>query len=192
MAILNVSLARPHIGLVGGIASGKSTICDILAGIGYTSITLSTFVAEEIRANHVTTIDRRTYFQTANELRREKGNDVLCRLAISYITRNNINHFVVDGLRTLDEVRLMRLTFDDFFLIGVRIPLDKRVERVLARRRAIDPDSISDILLDMEREAKDVTEGCQLADVLDICDVSVDGQLPISATKDLLVRLVQP
>jgi adenylate kinase family enzyme len=131
MAAPNISLTRPHIGLVGGIASGKGTICDILAGIGYTIIALSDFIAEEIRAKQVTNIDRRTYFETANEMRREEGNDVLCRLAISYITRNNINPFVIDGLRTVDEVQLMRRTFDDFFLIGINVPIEKRIERVL-------------------------------------------------------------
>jgi dephospho-CoA kinase len=190
MAAPSISLTRPHVGLVGGIASGKGTICDILAGIGYTIIALSDFVAEEIRAKQATNIDRKTYFETANEMRREKGNDVLCHLAISYITRNNINHFVIDGLRTVDEVQLMRRAFDDFFLIGINVPLEKRIERVLARRRRIDPSSTSDILLDMTREAKDVAEGCQLGDVLNICDFYVDGQLSIPDTKDLCVRLV--
>src|SRR5205814_9582000 len=134
--------------------------------------------------------NRTDYFEMANSMRRAKGYDVLARLAIRTIKKEEHSCFVIEGLRTREEIGLLRRIFKDIVLVGVCTSLEERLRRVEARRRQIDPMEIQMILKDIDREASDVEEGCQLAAVMEICDIYISGELSLPDTEARILEVI--
>lgn len=172
--------SKDRIGVVGGIASGKTTVSNVLIDHGYGVISLSNFVREELIRRGITAANRNDYFEAANAMRRTHGKDILERLAVEKIARDGIRRFVIDGMRTPEGVDYLRKVFHDLLIIGVETPMEERIRRVMSRLRDIDPTSREAIQYDIAREWSDVPEGCQLGKVMEKCNVFVNGGLPIA------------
>ncbi|MDD5773106.1 MAG: dephospho-CoA kinase [bacterium] len=183
-------ITKKHIGIAGGIASGKSTICEIISRLNYSIISLSDFIKNEAYVKGIKISDRIDYFTIANLMREEKGNDILAKMAIEKIKRENIERFIIDGIRTTEEVILFRNKFYDFFLIGVEVSLATRLIRIKKRQREIDSNNNYNILNYIEKENSDTDNGCQLIKVMDMCDNIIDGNIPIQKISNNCFKLI--
>jgi dephospho-CoA kinase len=179
-----------HIGVVGGIASGKSTICGVLQRFGFAVISLSDLIVDEARSRGMELATRAQYFQLGDEMRYHRGRDILARLAADEVCRRGWRHFVIEGVRTTGEARFLRSTFPDILLIGVETPLEERLRRVKARSREIDPLDHDLILKNIERENSTNGDGCELLAVMEMTDLRISGELSAAETETSLLSII--
>lgn len=186
-------LSSPHLGLIGGIASGKTTIGNVLLDHGYKVISFSDFIRDEIDARGIKNPTRDDYFEMANEMRRTNSRDILARLAIEKVVKERIDRFVFDGMRNPDEIDFLRRFVRDFILIGVETATEERIRRVQVRLRGIDPTDRQKILGDIDREFFDPSpDGCRLSQVMSLADVFVNGNLSPDENKAFVEALKIP
>ncbi len=179
-----------HIGIAGGIASGKTTVSKIFEDFGFSIISLSDFIKKEIETNGMAMNSRDIFFETANAMRKMKGNHIIAQMAVDTILREKLQCFVIEGIRVVEEVTFLRKTFNDFFLIGLETPFKKRLQRIQESRRGIDHSQKDRILKDIIRENSDGSEGCQLNLVFKMCNVHINGDLSLREIKDKCHQIV--
>lgn len=101
----------------------------------------------------------------ADSQRKELGKDVWARRALE---RMHGDLFLVDGCRSMDEVRSYRGLSDDVRIVGIYASPSDRYERLVRRGRDDAPRDLSDF------DARDAREmGWGLSDVLALADVMV-------------------
>lgn len=190
MKFNRADIIRSQIGLVGGIASGKTTISKMFERFGFTIISLSDFIKEEIKAKNLEMMSRDVYFDTANAMRRQNGNHIIAQMAINKIVQDDPPCFLIDGIRVVEEVTLLREAFTDFFLIGINTSLEERLRRIQLRQREIDAIQIEKILKDISRESSDGAQVCQLDLVLQMCDMHINGAMALEEIRDECYKIV--
>ncbi len=121
------------IGIVGLPGAGKTTIADYLVRRKFSHIILSDFIKEEIIARGLTDFSRLTYQRIGNEIRERRGGDILARLAMKKIRRDNIVRAVIDGIRNIQEIAYLRRQ-KHFHLLGVTAQASVRFARLSERR----------------------------------------------------------
>jgi len=186
-------LSSPHLGLIGGIASGKTTIGNILNKHGYQVVSFSDFIRDELNARGVMNPNREDYFEMANSMRRTHSRDILARLAIKKVVGEGMDKFVFDGMRNPDEIDFLKRFIKDFILIGVETATEERIRRVQVRLRDIDPTDRVKILGDIDREFFDPSpDGCRLSQVMSLSDVYVNGNLTPEENRTFIEDLKLP
>lgn len=186
-------LSSPHLGLIGGIASGKTTIGNVLNQHGYQVISFSDFIRDELTARGVTDPNRGDYFEMANAMRRTHSRDILARLAIQKVVGQGVDRFVFDGMRNPEEIDYLKRFIRDFILIGVETATEERIRRVQVRLRGIDAVDREKILGDIDREFFDPSpDGCRLSQVMSLADVFVNGNLTPEENKIFIENLKLP
>lgn len=176
------------IGLAGGIASGKSTLCEILKEAGYAIVEISECIRDQLAQIDIFDPSRNDYYEIANAFRHEKGPQFWAEKVTEKIPDDPSSKIVISGIRTIQEVDYLRQRFPNFVLLGVDAPRDIRVARVKGRGRNIDPTITERIITDMNRELEDGPDGCQLKKTFELCDTVLDGSTTIS---DLRVRCLE-
>ncbi len=183
----------PHLGLIGGIASGKSTAGDIFKQHGYQVVSFSDFIKDELHSHGIMKPTRDDYFGMANQMRRDNSRDILARLAIQKVVMGGIDRFVLDGMRNSEEIDLLRKFVRDFVLIGVETDTEERIRRVQLRMRNIDHTERQRILGDIDREFFDPSpDGCRLSQVMSMADVYVNGNLTLEENRTFIENLKLP
>lgn len=173
-------ISAPHLGIVGGMASGKTTVGKILEKEGYKVISLSEFIKDELKSKGILKPTREDYFKTANELRQNYSMDILARLATKKIIDEGIEKFVIDGMRNPEEIYFLREFIRDFILIGVETSTEERIRRVQTRLREIDSKDYYRIFGDISREFFDPSsDGCRLGQVMSLTYLYINGDLPV-------------
>ncbi len=184
-----------HIGLVGGIASGKSTISRALEAKGYTVVTASDFIKAAIlneQTDATQAITRSDYFEKGTQMRREGGRGVVAQHVLAHLAANGITQFVVDGFRVPDEITYFKSIVTDFVVIGVDTNQKERIRRVLSRLRDIDSTEETDIVADIEREWRDPDpDGCHLEAVMEMCDFTISGEQAVEKTRETVYKLLK-
>ncbi len=180
------------IGLVGGIASGKSSVGEILTEHGFTVVELSDYIRRELEELGVVGASRVDYFDVAGARRREKGNDYWTRKAFEDLRGRIGGNVAISGIRTPEEIEFLRSKFRHILIVAIDAQREIRIERVRSRLRKLDPVSISGILSDMDRElADDKPEGCQLAKALEKVDVTLDSSSDLETLKQNCLALLR-
>lgn len=186
-------LSSPHLGLIGGIASGKTTIGKILGSHGYQVISFSDFIRNELLEHGIKDPTRHDYFQMANQMRHDHSKDILARLAIQKVVMQRIDRFAFDGMRNPEEIDFIRRFVRDFILIGVETDTDERIRRVQLRLRNIDHTDRAKILGDIDREFFDPSpDGCRLGQVMSLADVHINGNLTPDENRIVIKNLKLP
>lgn len=177
-------------GLIGGIASGKSTAAESFRESGFEVIELSNFIREQILALGIENPTRDDYFETGNAMRRESGNGIFSQLGISEIEKRGLKRAIISGIRTPEDVTNFRKRFPSFQAIAVDTPLDVRIKRITDRMRDIDPRDRAKMIADIDREWEDVVEeGCKLKQTIAMADIRIDGSQNIESMKEQCIAL---
>lgn len=128
------------IGIVGTIASGKSMLSDALVQKGFSKLSFSAEVREEAKKRGIE-IERKLLQDLGNEMRKKEGNDYWARRIIDKIKDGN---YVVEGIRNAAEVEALK-KLENFTLIAVDAPLEKRYQWVMLRGKDSDPSSLEGV-----------------------------------------------
>ena len=149
--------------LVAGMpGAGKEELLTVARGMGLPFLRMGDLVREAYAASGRTDITAGGF---ADEERRTHGKDVWARRAVE---RMSGDVFLVDGCRSMDEVRAYRSLGEDIVILGISAPPSARYERLVRRGREDAPRSID------EFDARDSREmGWGLAEVLALADVMI-------------------
>lgn len=120
------------IGLVGLPGSGKTTAAQILTKYGFKNIILSSFIKKELERKGLK-VSRENLQDMGDQLRLKKGSDILAHLALAKIKRQKINKATIDGIRNLEEVKLLQKE-SKFNLLGLSATPDKRFQRLIKNK----------------------------------------------------------
>lgn len=128
------------IGLTGTLASGKTTVSDLLQDKKYYS--LSQIVRDEATIKGIPHT-RENLQNLGDELRITHGIGVLAKKTLEKIERNNKNsefeNIIIDGIRNPGEIEVLRQD-KNFYLLAVDAPFEARWIRSLGRKRESDPE----------------------------------------------------
>lgn len=160
------------IGVTGFFCSGKDTMARYLIDRGFSHVSLSDILREELRARHLeVTIPSLT--EVGNELRRTEGPGVLAGRALDRMdqTRN----WVVTSIRHPAEVRDLRKR-PDFVMVFVEADQAVRFERSRQRARPGDPETLEAFIAEEGRQME-AAGGDGAAQQLEACRQLADEHI---------------
>ena len=166
--------------LIAGMpGAGKEELLGVARSMGIPFLRMGDIV-REFHASSGTDL---TVGAFANAQREEHGRDVWARRAIE---RMHGDVFLVDGCRSMDEVRSYRGLSDDVLIVGIFAPPAARYDRLVRRGREDAPRDIS------EFEARDSREmGWGLSDVLALADVMVLNDSDLETFRENARRVLE-
>jgi len=152
------------IGVTGTICCGKGEFTRLLVSKGFVKHAYGDVVREEAEKRGIE-INRKNLQRLGDEGRKEENGIWAERLKKRIEKGKN---FVVDGFRYPDQVEAFKV-FDDFILISIDAPIEKRFEWSVLRKREENPKTIEEF---KEADRRDLegykdgsgqnTEGCFL------------------------------
>jgi len=155
------------IGLTGRISSGKGFIKDFLEKIGFEYCTISDVIREEAAKRGIE-ITRKNLQDLGNEVRNKEGVGGWVRRLIEKMDLNK--NYIVDGIRNPGEVEELR-KLNNFFLIAVDAPQEKRYERLRLRAKPSDPKTWEGFLeIDIRDFGEDDPKGQQVCKCMEMAD----------------------
>jgi len=157
------------IGLTGPNASGKSEVANYIKSKGFIYHSLSDILREEAKKQGIEPL-RENLIKLGNDLRRKNGPSFLADRLISRLSKKE--NYVVDSIRNPAEVEVLR-EINNFILIGIDAPLEKRFERSLKRKRPGDAETLKNFIEKEGKENNKNLENQQLKTCLQMADVTI-------------------
>jgi dephospho-CoA kinase len=124
------------VGLTGVKYSGKTEVSKIFCADDWILVGFGDEVRIERYARNLP--EDADLHELGVRLRNEFGPQYVGRRVLSRISKNKDRRYVVDGMRTSEDLEVFR-NIPDFVLVGVTAPLEIRWKRCQKRRRADDP-----------------------------------------------------
>lgn len=147
-------------GLTGRNASGKTTVVDWFKAQDYAAGSCSDSIRAWLREAG-REINRDNLIEGGRTLREQGGGGVLAEMLLE--ANADVSHFIVDSIRTPDEVVALRAR-PDFRLIEIRASRDARWERLVERGRTGDAETYEQFVEQEERELAATGPGGQALD----------------------------
>ncbi len=113
---------------------------------------------------------RENLIKLGNELRRRNRASFLAEETIKRLAPAQ-NH-IVDSIRNPAEVGALK-RLDDFILIGVDAPVERRFKRGLDRKRPGDAQTLDDFIEKEKKENKNDSQNQQLKKCLQLADIVI-------------------
>lgn len=120
-------------GISGLPGSGKSLVSEIASQKGAIIVSMGDIIREEAKKRGETSKE------TATNLRKEFGDDIVSELTIKKIKNIETDNLVIiEGIRSHHEVEMFKENFDDFLILSIFSNPDIRFERLKKRMREDD------------------------------------------------------
>jgi len=150
-------------GISGLPGSGKALVSEIATERGAIIVSMGDIIREEAKKRGESTKE------TAVNLRKEFGNDIVSELTIKKIKKleedENNKLIIIEGIRSLHEVEMFKENFSDFFILSIFANETLRFERLKIRNREDDSQDYEGF------HKRDVTElGFGIGDVVALSD----------------------
>ena len=177
------------IGLTGQMASGKTTVVNVLLKLGYKLITLSDMVREECQRLGVKE-ERENLMNVGQILREKHGAGVLAERALEKIKSAGNDKWVVDGIRNPKEVEVLKKE-PDFVLIANTAPEDLIINRIRARKRSDDTFDELSIRRKLRREMGEgeLEDGQQVGKCIEMADYVFENIMPFEQVEEEFMKL---
>ena len=150
-------------GISGLPGSGKALVSEMATERGAIIVSMGDIIREEAKKR------RESTKETAVNLRKEFGNDIVSELTIKKIKKleedENNKLIIIEGIRSLHEVEMFKENFSDFFILSIFANETLRFERLKIRNREDDSQDYEGF------HKRDVTElGFGIGDVVALSD----------------------
>jgi dephospho-CoA kinase len=165
------------VGLAGMPGAGKSVVVNVARQRGYGVVVMGNEVREEAKRKGLK-LTRENLGKIMLELRREEGEAVIATRCIPRIDRMAEPKLIVDGIRSLSEVKEFKKHFPNFSLIVVCSSPETRFKRLYRRKRSDDPVSWANF---RERDVRELSVG--LGDVAAVAEHVIVNEEKIEALK---------
>ncbi|HCQ31422.1 TPA: hypothetical protein DIU27_03520 [Candidatus Collierbacteria bacterium] len=170
-------MKRMVIGLVGPIASGKGEVAKYLRDLGFTVLSLSDRVREEVSARGLP-LSRENLQNVGNDLREIFGGHVLAERTLELLGSTDGN-VVIDSIRNPSEIEFLRHVLG-ITVIGIDASPELRMEWYLDRawRRGEDGTSDADFVRANNRDLGlgENNFGQQVVRCLEMADVVIQNE----------------
>ena len=147
--------AMKVIGIFGLIGSGKDTVAEYLEEkYGFYHVSYGTIV-RELSKQLGRTLERDDLIKKQREYVQRYGQNYFGRLAVQKIRDSNEQFCVLSGIRRPQDIEEPRKAFgEDFLLVFIDASPRIRFERMHARMREGDPETLEEFLRQEEEEKK--------------------------------------
>jgi len=170
--------------IAGMPGAGKEELLSVAASMDVPSIRMGDVVREVYSASSESKSGV-SVGEFASAERKRFGKNIWAKRTIE---RMYGSVFLVDGCRSMDEVRSFRELSKDVVIIGIHSPPELRYERLVKRGREDAPKSIEEF---NERDSREITWG--LAEVIALSDIMIINSSGLeefhSASQDIMRRL---
>jgi dephospho-CoA kinase len=174
------------IGLTGTIASGKSTIAEILKKKSFEHHTYSDILRKEAKKLGIEET-RENLQRLGNKIKEESKNlGILSRLIIENATTENI---IADGIRTVDEITELK-KHPNTYVIGIDAPQKIRYERLSSRKRSGDPLTFEEFKKIDEYENKGLSPGQNIGDCLKHVDFFINNDTTVNQLRNNVEKIL--
>ncbi len=176
------------LGLTGRMAAGKGTVADYLKGEGFQYYSLSDAIRAELRERGIPE-SRASLTEVGNDLRASHGPGALAIRILQELDPSQ-DH-IVDSIRNPAEVDALRESGIPFVLICVEAALETRYERLRARDRVGDVDSLDAFRAQEERELQSADPSTQQLLATEAkADRSVSNDGDVTALHEEMARVL--
>ncbi|MEM3781832.1 MAG: AAA family ATPase [Candidatus Micrarchaeaceae archaeon] len=132
--------------IVGQIASGKSTVAELMKEKGYKTVEMGDVVREEMSKRNLE-IDSKSLRNFSAELRSSYGNDVVARLTLKELRRlggTSMSNTVITGMRSTYEEAYFKKSIKGLVVVAVLAPESIRFARIKKRNKPDDPKTLEE------------------------------------------------
>jgi len=149
--------------------SGKTEAINVVKKMNIPIIRMGDIVWEEVESKGLE-LNENNVGYVANEMRKKKGKEIWAKKTIKKIkSKNLIDTIIIDGVRSLEEVKYFKkILGDNFILISIDASDRLRYKRALMRNRKDDSKSIKSII---ERDQREINWG--LKSLIKSADISI-------------------
>tara|TARA_Y100000310_G_scaffold219541_1_gene220936 strand:+ start:1822 stop:2817 length:996 start_codon:yes stop_codon:yes gene_type:complete len=175
------------IGITGYYSSGKSSVAEYLEKRSFTHYSLSDEIRKEAKKRKIKPT-RENLIKLGNKLRRDFGPNILARRVMKKI--DNSNHHVISSIRNKNEVLALK-ELDNFILLNITSPIEKRFEWLQKRNREGDPKTIEELEKKELQEQSENIENQQLHLATKLADVTINNNSDIATLYKKLDKFLQ-
>ena len=175
------------IGVTGLYGSGKDTVAQLLMEKNFYHFSLSDFIREELKKRKMS-LTRDNLINLGNELREKFGNTVLAQRALAEIKDGE--NYVITSIRNVDEAKLI-LAREDAVLVNVIAPIHERLERLVARKREGDPQTLEELKAKERKEMSSNSAEQQLDRVSRLAKVTLRNDGNMEQLRSKVDRMVK-
>ena len=176
------------IGLVGKNSAGKGEAANFLKTVGYQYYSLSDVIRADLK-NKGEEPTRDRMIEYGRQLREQAGTSVLADRVREWLDADK--NYVIDSIRNPAEVASLKKE-PGFFLLAVQADAKLRFERMRARGRAGDPQTLAEFEAVEVRESDDSSEAAQkVAQTERLADFVIDNNGSLEDLADGMRQLMQ-
>jgi len=157
-------MTKVVIGIAGMPGAGKATFTEVARQKGYGVVVMGDEIRDETKRRGLKPTPE-NIGKVMLKLREEEGPAVVARRCIPKIEKAKESIVLVDGIRSLHEVKAFRKHFPNFILVAVHSSPETRFQRLFRRRRSDDPKGWETFL---ERDQRELDVG--LGDAIAMAD----------------------
>jgi len=169
------------IGITGTIASGKSTVAEILTEKGFKYYSVRNFLVDELEKKGLQ-INRENMVQVANELRTNNSSSYIIEKLYNQAKERNEN-CVIESLRNPGEVSYLK-DKGGFHLIAVDADPKVRYDRLKIRSGDTDKISFEDFILNEQKEMDSEDSNKQnIRKCIEMADFVLDNDNDVKSLK---------
>jgi dephospho-CoA kinase len=143
------------IGITGMPGAGKATVIQVAKELDHGIVVLGDVVREETKMRGLE-LTPENVGRVMIKLREENGPAVVAQRCIPKIMETECQTVIVDGIRSLYEVDVLKEHFKAFRLLAIHSSPETRFTRLVERRRSDDPLSWETFL---ERDRRELSVG---------------------------------
>ena len=169
--------------LISGMpGSGKEELLGVARSMGIPFLRMGDIV-RDFYASSGAEAEGLSVGQVASRERELHGSSIWAKRAIEEMSGDI---FLVDGCRSMDEVRSFRELSDDVHVIGIHAPRGIRYDRLVRRGREDAPGSIGDFDARDEREL-----GWGLSDVIALSDIMIVNDSTLGSFREKVAAVLE-
>jgi dephospho-CoA kinase len=155
------------IGLTGMPGSGKAIVRKIVKEMNYPVVVMGNVIREEAKRNNLKLTSENTG-SIMLKLRKEEGSDIVAKRCIPKIREAKERVVIVDGVRSLHEVKEFKIRFPKFISIAIHASPKTRFRRLRQRKRSDDPRTWKTFI---KRDLRELSVG--IGDVIATADLMI-------------------
>ncbi len=176
------------IGLTGKNAAGKGEVAKVIQEGGFEYYSLSDVLREELDSQKLPPT-RENMIRIGNELRQKYGPSVLANRILAKLEVDK--NYIIDSFRNPREVEAFRIK-DNFHFLHVTAVPEIRFERIKARKRVGDPNTLEEFKALEEREANSPDPYAQQLDsTAQMADVEVENNGTLDDLREKMKELIR-
>ena len=135
--------------------SGKSIVDAVAGKLGFSIVIMGDIIRDEVVKKGLKPTSK-NIGKMMIQVRTEEGQAAVAKKCIQKIETSKNQKIIIDGLRSLVEVKLFRKTFPKFKLLSIHSSPKTRFHRIFNRKRSDDP---SNWTIFMDRDFRELSIG---------------------------------